>query len=199
MLDELEIQLTVTDLKQYIYCPRILYYHYCLPQVHPTTYKMQAGIEAGREEKLRAHRRTFAAYSLGGLDGERHFDVPVASTYLGMTGIIDEVVEVASPKAELIPVDYKLARTVGYHFKLQLTAYAMLLEDTYHLPVRRAFLYLISLRRAEAIPITKALRAKLLQALMEIREAIQWERMPPPVATPSRCTNCEFRRFCNDV
>lgn len=199
MLDEQEIQLTVTDLKQYIYCPRILYYHHCLPHVRPTSYKMQAGIEAGHEEKLRAHRRTFAAYSLDGLDAERHFDVPVASTYLGMTGIIDEVVEVASPKTELIPVDYKLARTVGYHFKLQLTAYAMLLEDTYHLPVHRAFLYLIPLRRAEAIPINKALRAKLLQALMEIREAIQWEQMPPPVATPSRCLNCEFRRFCNDV
>ena len=38
--------LRVIDLKQYEYCPRIVYYEYCLPGVRPTTYKMAAGIAA---------------------------------------------------------------------------------------------------------------------------------------------------------
>src|SRR5688500_16639156 len=104
MIDDAQIQLTVTDLKQYIYCERILYYHHCLPDVRPTTYKMQAGTDAGADEKARAARRSYAAYSLDGMDASRHFDVPVSSGHLGMTGIVDEVVEVASPHAELIPV-----------------------------------------------------------------------------------------------
>ena len=37
---------TVTDLKQYEYCPRIVYYTYCLPLIRPTTFKMEAGVQA---------------------------------------------------------------------------------------------------------------------------------------------------------
>ncbi len=35
--------LTVTDLKQYCYCPRILFYMRCLPGVRPLTVKMEEG------------------------------------------------------------------------------------------------------------------------------------------------------------
>ena len=40
---------TVTDLKQYFYCPRVVYYTYCLPLLRPTTYKMEAGAVAHEE------------------------------------------------------------------------------------------------------------------------------------------------------
>ena len=43
----------VTDLKQYFYCPRVVYYAYCLPQVRPVTAKMEAGIEAQVEAEER--------------------------------------------------------------------------------------------------------------------------------------------------
>ena len=44
----------VVDLKQYVYCPRIVYYHHCLPQVRPVTFKMEAGLAAQDEEEVRA-------------------------------------------------------------------------------------------------------------------------------------------------
>ncbi len=69
MLDEDVYLLTVTDLKQYAYCPCIFFYQQCLPDVRPTTYKMEAGVEAGRGEKVRAERRTLAAYCPGDIDG----------------------------------------------------------------------------------------------------------------------------------
>jgi len=199
MLEEAVDLLIVTDLKQFAYCPRIFYYNHCLPDVRPTTYKMEAGVEAGLDEKERARRRTLHAYHLDGVDGHRRFDVPATSETLGLTGIVDEVVEVRAPEAELIPVDYKLARQAGYHFKLQLAAYAVLLEETYHLPVRRGFIYLIPLRRAQEVPISARLRRKLAAVLGQMRLVAQTERMPPPNEWPSRCANCEFRRFCNDV
>lgn len=199
MIDDTLYLLTVTDLKQYAYCSRIFYYHACLPDVRPTTYKMAAGIDAGKEEQARAKRRTLDAYHLQGLDGRRYFDIPAQSDDLGLTGIVDEVIEVASPKAELIPVDYKLARKAGYHFKMQLTAYAELLEATYHLPVQRGFLYLIPLRRTEEVPITNRLRSQLKALLGEMRQVQQMEYMPPPAEWTARCLDCEFKRFCNDV
>ena len=199
MIDDALYLLTVTDLKQYAYCPRIFYYQACLPDVRPTTYKMAAGIDAGKEEQARAKRRTLDAYHLQGLDGQRYFDIPAKCDELGLTGIVDEVVEVASPQAELIPVDYKLARKAGYHFKMQLTAYAEILEATYHLPVHRGFLYFILLRRTEEVPITNRLRNRLHDLLAEMRQIQRTEHMPPPAEWPARCLDCEFRRFCNDI
>ncbi|MBN1121122.1 MAG: CRISPR-associated protein Cas4 [Anaerolineae bacterium] len=195
MLDD-TFELTVTDLKQYAYCPRVFYYHACLPDVRPTTFKMEAGIDAGERERYRSARRTFCAYQVE--NGERYFDVPATSVELALTGIVDEVIEVAGAHTELIPVDYKLSRRAGHHFKLQLTAYAELLEATYHVPVRRGFLYLIPQQHAEEIAITKSLRRNLRELLSAMRLVAQLERMPQS-GHPARCRNCEFKRFCNDV
>ena len=41
--------LEVTDLKQYTYCPRIVFYRYCLPRVRPITYSMEEGIRCHEE------------------------------------------------------------------------------------------------------------------------------------------------------
>ncbi|GAB4443272.1 MAG: CRISPR-associated protein Cas4 [Anaerolineae bacterium] len=188
---------TVTDLKQYTYCPRVLYYQACLPDVRPTTYKMQAGIEAGEAEQKRAARRNLSAYHV--LEGARHFDVPVQSHTLNLSGVVDEVVQARSPVGELVPIDYKLARKAGYHFKVQLTAYAEMLAETWGEPVRRGYLLLIPQRRFEEVAITDRLRAALKQALEAMWRITQLETMPPPVEHRRKCAACEFRRFCNDV
>ncbi|MBO0795092.1 MAG: CRISPR-associated protein Cas4 [Ktedonobacteraceae bacterium] len=94
-------------------------------------------------------------------------------------------------------VKYPLA---GFaHFKLQLAAYALLLEEALQIPVRRAFLYSIPLRKAEEVNITPALRKKVQRVTHEIQRSLQEERMPAATKTPRRCPTCEFRRFCNDV
>ena len=55
---ELDLTFTVTDLKQYMYCPRIVYYTYCMPLLRPTTFKMEEGIVTHGEEKARERRRS---------------------------------------------------------------------------------------------------------------------------------------------
>ena len=162
--------LAVTDLKQWVFCPRLLYYYQCLPDVRPVTYKMQAGIEAGRDEEGREERRSLRAYGLSA--GEREFNVPLASERLGLRGEVDLVITLpAAGPGEAIPVDYKLSRTAGPHFKLQLAAYAALLEDVRGVQVRQGFLYYIPLRRAEAVAIDGRLRRQLAKALASMRRS----------------------------
>jgi CRISPR-associated exonuclease Cas4 len=189
----------VTSLKQYEYCPRVVFYTYCLPLLRPVTYKMEASAQAHEEAAHKEKRRTLGAYGL--TEGERHFDVSLTSETLGLSGQLDMVI-VTEEQGErrAIPVDYKLTtRQAGAHFKLQLTAYALLLEENWHLPVQEGFLYSFITRRAERIAITAPLRRRLQQQLQGIRTMIETEQMPPPVSQRSRCVNCEFRRFCNDV
>lgn len=196
MLDDtLATPFLVTDVKQWVYCPRVLYYHVCLPDVRPITHKMEFGLEAGRAEEGREERRSLRAYGLAA--GEREFNVRLQSERLGLRGEADMVI--ATPEGEVIPVDYKFSTIDGPHFQMQVAAYALLLEELRACTVRRGFLYLIPERRAEAVPIDKRLRAKTLAALEAMRQMLDSEKMPAPAANLRKCVACEFRRFCNDV
>lgn len=195
MLDAEPFTFRVTDLKQYVYCRRILYYHTVLPDVRPVTYKMEAGIAAHTVAQGRERRRTLRAYGLQ--SGERYFDVPLFSSELALSGELDMLI---ATETELIPVDYKAASREGSHFRLQLMAYGRLLEVTRPgVVVRRGFLYLMQTRTAVEVSFTKQLRRRLDEALGEMRAIAQTQRMPAPTAQCKRCVNCEFRRFCNDV
>ncbi len=187
----------VTDLKQWVYCPRILFYILCLPDVRPITYKMQAGIEEGQREEEREARRSLKVYGLK--EGRREYNVLLSSNDYGLRGIADMVIWVDHPVAEVIPVDYKLSQVAGEHFQMQLMAYGLLLEEQSGWTPRRGFLYEIERRKAEEVRFTPRLRQKLLHTLDEMQQMLWTERMPEPTSNRRKCLTCEFRRFCNDV
>ncbi len=194
--DDAQFPLRVVDLKQWAYCPRILYYYYCLPDVRPLTYKMRAGQEAGVAEAGREERRSLRTYGLA--EGEREFDVPVESRRWGLRGQVDMVVTVAGT-GEIIPVDYKFTRHAGTHFELQVAVYGLLLEEQRGVRVQRGFIYLIQQRRAEEVRIDARMRRKAEQAVAAMYQIAAGEAMPNPPTNRGKCAACEFRRFCNDV
>jgi len=189
---------TVTDVKQYFYCPRVPFYAYCLSDVRPKTDKMEAGRAAHEVEALREHRRSLQPYDVKA--AERQFDVALASEALGLSGQIDLVL--LDPDGEsgaAWPVDFKFTPRKGPHFELQLVAYALLLEECWERRVDRGFLYLIPLRLAEPVRITTAAKRRVRAALAQMQQMIVEERLPAPPKTRAKCLDCEFRRFCNDV
>ncbi len=185
---------TISLLKQYTYCPRVVYYETCTPGVRPRTYKMDAGEEAHERERSRAARRTLTAYQVP--EGERRFDVRLRSAKLGLSGIVDELV--LTPD-EAIVVDYKLAERTSANHLIQLGAYGMMVEEAFNLPARRGFIYLLKPGRFESVSIDESLRNSVMATLEAIERIRRYEYMPPPVDQPSKCESCEFRRFCNDV
>ncbi len=193
--------LEVTDLKQWAHCPRIVFYRYVLPRVRPTTKLMAEGqarhkVESGHEE-----RRSLRPY--GATEGERFFDVPLYDARLGLRGRADMVIATptrATPGATLIVVEYKLTdRSALRNWKLQLAAYALLLEAVWTMPVVEGYVYQIGERQAQRIPLTAALRGQVLSAVIQINRLIQGEQLPPAPRNGAICVSCEFRRFCNDV
>jgi CRISPR-associated exonuclease Cas4 len=193
--------LEVTDLKQYTYCPRIVFYRYCLPTIRPLTFLMEEGICQHTVEENREERRSLRHYQIE--EGERFFQVVLQSQTLGLTARLDLAIAIPSRTAvgaEAVVVEYKYSeQKAGVHFKLQLAAYALLLEEAWNIPVKRGFIYSIPQKRAEAIAITPQLRKKVVQTVNDIRRLIEHQQMPEPPASQSRCVTCEFRRFCNDV
>lgn len=193
--------LEVTDLKQYLYCPRIVYYRYCLPQIRPVTYLMEEGTRHHEEEEKREERRNLHHYSL--TEGERITHLALRSSTLCLSGRLDLAIATPSrsdPDAKAIVVEYKYSEhKAGAHWILQLAAYALLLEEAWHIPVIRAYLYALPLKQAEAVAITAHQRKKVLQVVQQIQHMINGESMPAPPHSQARCITCEFRRFCHDV
>lgn len=188
------LDLTVTDIRQHTYCPRIPYYRYTMPLERPVTAKMDLGKEEHETTSAKETRRTLKAYGIE--EGERRFGVSLYSESLGLRGKIDMVI--FTPR-EVIPVEYKMTGEVGLHHKYQLTAYAMLAEHAFGGTVNRAFAYLTPAKRAQEVPITAAMRLQVKKILADLRATIEDERLPRPTPHRKRCTDCEYRRFCGDV
>lgn len=194
MLDDQQL-FTVTDLKQFDYCARVVFYERCLPRVRPRTYKMDVGRDAHQDEQRKASRRSLAGYGLPA--GERQFDLRLRSERLGLHGKLDELV--MSSDGTCFPVDYKLAKQVAANHRLQLAAYALLLEDTREIRIERGYIYLIPTRKTVEVAITPKLRSAVETRLHALNRMVETEEMPQPTVVRARCFDCEFRRFCNDV
>lgn len=195
------LSLEVSDLKQWNYCGRVVWYRFCLPDIRPVTALMEAGKDSHAAEEGREERRSLRPYGLS--EGERFFDVWLYSERLGLRGRVDLVVAIPgrdAPGAEAVVVDYKDSEgKAGPHFKLQVAAYAVLVEEGWGVPVREGFVYHIPTRKAERVALTGALRRKVVQTIEAIHAAVDFERLPPAPSSRRQCVACEFRRFCNDV
>lgn len=193
--------LEVTDLKQWAHCQRVVYYRYVLPRIRPVTALMREGQAHHQAESAHEERRSLRPYGLAG--GERYFDVPLYAPALGLRGRADMVIAVpgrASSGARLIVVEYKLTeRRALRNWKLQVAAYALLLEEVWGLPVERGYIYHIGRRHAEEVRLTAALRSQVGATVASINQMIAGEALPPAPRNTAVCVSCEFRRFCNDV
>lgn len=189
------IFLRVNDIKQYFYCPRIVFYQYSMPVEMKPTWKMERGkIEEEEIDRLEK-RRKLSTYKLA--EGKRQFHVWLSSKELGLTGKLDLLID--SPEG-LFPVDFKF--TAGSPHKnhvFQLCGYALLLEERYKRPVNKGFVYLIPKNDAVVFDLTEELKAETKRVLDQIRAMAEREQMPPPTPVRNRCTDCEYRNFCGDI
>jgi CRISPR-associated exonuclease Cas4 len=189
------INLTVSDVKQFFYCPRVVFYTYCLHTKRPTTYKMKEGNLEHDAIAEREERRSLKAYGL--IEGERQYNINLYSQRLALTGKLDMAI---LTKIEVIPVDFKnTSGAAGLNHKYQLTGYALLLEDKWQKPVRRGFVYLVPQKKAQEVVIADKMRLFFKQTLIKIREMIEKESLPPAARRKAHCTDCEFLNFCNDI
>lgn len=169
------MKLRVTDIKQFIYCPRIIYFTYVCPVQKKVTAKMQYGREAHLELDRLEKRRTFRRYNFSA--GERRFHTALYSPRLGLEGKLDMHIIAGG---EVFPVEFKhTSRGPSLNHKYQLVAYAMLLEDAYNRPVRYGFIYLDLRKEIIPVEITDNARLFVKETLVKIREMVNKEIMPP--------------------
>jgi CRISPR-associated exonuclease Cas4 len=189
------VPLRVNDLKQFEYCPRIVFYNTVMPVERKATIKMARGKEAEFRLDALETRRTLKRYDLG--SGERRFHVWIESVHLGLSGKLDLLI--VSPKG-YFPVDFKYTRGRPHRNHLfQLAGYALLVEEKFRTLVDTAFIYLAPVQQVISVPLTQQLKQETMDRLGQIRRIIQEGILPPPTPVRSRCEECEFRNYCGDI
>jgi len=185
----------VTDLKQWAYCPRVVYYHHVMPAPPKPTYKMKEGLAAQEMIESLEMRRKLREY---GLDAaRRRFGLWLDNQDLGLSGKIDLLLE--APE-EIAVVDFKLTSgEPGQNHRIQLAGYSLLAESACGLPARRAFLYRIPDNRIFVEPVTEELRRAVKAAVVGIRQTGQSQLCPEPTDVRGRCAECEFANYCADI
>ncbi|MEW6378085.1 MAG: CRISPR-associated protein Cas4 [bacterium] len=194
------INLTVTDIKQYINCPRIVFFTYFLslqwPEAEPAPeYQERSRCYQIILEKLE-HRRKLGKYHLD--EGERVFQPALTSSRLGLSGQPDMIVKSSEG---LFPVEFSdtTAPKPSKSSLYPLTAYALLLEDISGVQVSQGFVYLLALQDVEVFHVTGELKEEVLKLVSSIREMLQKERLPGQTKNRGQCTGCTYQNFCADV
>jgi CRISPR-associated exonuclease Cas4 len=187
--------LRVNDLKQFEYCPRIVFYNTVMPVERKATVKM----DRGKQEEIRLDsletRRSLKRYDLDA--GERRFHVWLESAKLGLTGKLDLLI--VSPRG-YFPVDFKYTRGRPHrNHVFQLAGYALLVEEAFRTQVSSAFIYLVPIQEVVAVTLTEDIKHETTDRLRRMRDMIRDGILPDPTPVRSRCDECEFRNYCGDI
>lgn len=185
----------VTELRQWTYCPRVVFFHQFMPGAGRETFKMKEGLRAQEMIESLEMRRTLREYGLEG--AERQFGVWLEDDRLGLTGKLDLLLR--GPEVASV-VEFKLTSgELGENHRMQLAGYALLVEATSGERVENTFLFRIPDNRVFRVPLTEELRNRVAEVVGAIRRMKDAEEMPEATLIRARCAECEYANFCADV
>ena len=183
----------VNLIRQWCYCPRIVYY------IELTNFSVNyprwvnQGEEFHEKEVIRWQRRNLSRFGLE--EGRVYLNHPILSEEKGLHGIADMIIET---EKNVFPVEFKLASSQKKRGGLlQLATYAILAEHTFQKPCPYGFLTEGS-KSLHKVDITKDLRDQIMQVVSEIGQMLEKGVKPDSSATINQCSNCEYLNHCND-
>ena len=192
--DEPEL-IPVTDIKQYHFCPRIIYFTRVLGVEERTTESEEAGKEAHDEFHRKERRR---ATLLGGKAikvEEKWTAIRIRSERLGIEGMVDMVVR--TPEGYAV-IEYKsgaLPKRIPPGHLYQAAAYALLVEEAFRIVVRKLYIHYEGSNESVEVPLTESVRKHVAWTIERVKGIIRAERLPR--TRPSRkCPSCGYGWIC---
>lgn len=170
--------INVSDLNQYVYCPRRYWYlHF-----YDTQGRNYERIEGKTKHENKSTR------------GDWLNELYLESEELGLKGKLD-VLDLEGVRA--VPVERKRAESGQYYQsdKIQLAGYCMLLEEHLDESVDEGAIYLYETDQRMHVPISQDHREAVRECIREIR-SMSINTVPPLVDNPSKCRACSARSYC---
>ncbi|MCB1174404.1 MAG: CRISPR-associated protein Cas4 [Leptospiraceae bacterium] len=182
-------------LRQFAFCPRIVYYRLILGQRPRHTIWMQQGLDHQEHLDRLLQRRRLGRFSMEGAQLLQNY--ALSSENWGVHGMVDTLLV---NDIEVVPLEIKLGRANGGRgHRLQLLAYGLMAAEQMRKDFRQAFLlYGAKGNQVQPIVNVEKSRRQLKQVIAAIQDMETDMLKPDSAATAQQCAQCEHIRECND-
>jgi CRISPR-associated exonuclease Cas4 len=198
--DVSETYLTPTDIKQFVFCPRVTYFTRVLKMKPILGSQQEAGKKTHKKLKgLENRRKRFLKTKLPFSVKSRVFEEHLVSEKFGVRGVVDLLL--TTTQDELIPVEFKMMRSNRGHVlmdhKYQLLLLGLLIEEAIGRIVRRGVIYYMKDNKAIIVVFSHSLKQRTKKLLSRIRTMILEEHLPNPRRECNRQSiGCGFADRC---
>jgi CRISPR-associated exonuclease Cas4 len=191
---------SVTDIKHYIYCPRLIYFDRVL-HAQPVFGSQQEEGKEQHEDYVRKElrRKDAVYYSPEFVGAEKLLFASLGSSGLGLRGSVDCIIKTA--RGEYVPVEYKNMNSdkgkVCMDHKYQLVGYALLVEENFGTVVKRGFVNYIPEGLILRVDVTPSMKSYVKRVLEHIKRIIRDEELPPVRVAKRKCQGgCGHKQTC---
>ena len=188
--------INVSELKQYVYCPRIIYFSSVL-RVNPRFYSQQIEGKVIHDDITKKEARRIGSV-IEFKNSQKIFGLNLESYKLNLKGNLDCLI---IKEGEYIPVDYKFMKSnnkkAWLDHKVQITAYSMLVEDNFNKVVKRGYIYYELEDLPVKVLITPSLRKLTKLIIDDIKRIKNYEILPSKTPDISKCKGgCGYLWIC---
>jgi CRISPR-associated exonuclease Cas4 len=201
--DIAEPSVSVTDIKHYVYCPRLVYFDKVL-HATPVFGSQQEDSKELHEDYVRKELRRKDAiyYSPEFVGAEKLMFTQFSSSSLTLQGNVDLIIKTA--RGEYVPVEYKNMNSdkgkVCMDHRYQLVAYALLVEENFGTIVKRGIVNYIPEELILQFEITPTMKSHVKRVLGHIKRIVRDEVLPPIRVAKQKCGGgCGHKQTCQQT
>lgn len=195
-MDTSSYKLPVNMIRQYCFCPRIVFYHMVVGLKVAYPGWVQYGEEYQHKQQVLDKRRTLSKFKPISEQAVLRQNTMLEHPSYPFYGICDGIIE---DELEIIPIELKsFASKISLGQKMQLTAYGMLSELIFEKPCTRGYIITGEKAKAKLIKIDEKSKFKVIEICAKIKKIFGTETLPYSTANGLQCIQCEFLNHCND-
>jgi len=128
-----------------------------------------------------------------------HSEFRIKSTKLELSGIIDQL-EIY--EKGYVPTELKSGKAPKEYawpnHKIQIAAYAMLLEEKYNIGVKEGFIHYLDANEKRHIPINIMLKDEIRELTKKVKELLKSREIPEICENKNKCSPCGLKDTCYD-
>ncbi|MFH0702387.1 MAG: CRISPR-associated protein Cas4 [bacterium] len=188
--------ITTSDVIEYLYCPRFIYFIYCLgiKQNEDKRYKVIKGREVHKNKA--SSNKSYLRKRLNVV--KKEIEVPLNSEKYHIHGIIDEVLFLNDGTAS--PFDYKFAEykeKLFSTYKYQSYIYALLITENYNIPVNTGYIcYTRSNNLIKEIEYNEKGLTETIEIINNVIKIIEKGLFPKKTNYSNKCIDCCYKNIC---
>ena len=126
-------------------------------------------------------------------------ELRIESKKLGLKGVIDQI-EIY--REGFVPVELKTGKApkdgVWPGHKIQLIAYALLLQDKFNTEIKEGFVHYLDVKEKRHIVMNKFMKLEIIELVRRVNNLLSSDRLPDFEKNQNKCITCGLKADCYD-